>query len=111
LEWDKKCSEIIGGKKSHAVHDVDRKDKIKSEKNRPLKGFFPNGKAIYATYQGKDYKAWVFRNGKIKYSGHFFINPSPAGRAVTKKKALNGWKFWKYKNKDGELDYIDAMRK
>jgi hypothetical protein len=31
--------------------------------------------------------------------------------AVIKKKTINGWKFWKYKDKNGELVYIDTLRK
>jgi hypothetical protein len=62
-------------------------------------------------YKGKEYKAWVYRNGKIKFNGKFFDSPSLAGIAVTKKKTINGWTFWKYKNKDRELVYIDQLRK
>jgi hypothetical protein len=30
---------------------------------------------------------------------------------VTKKIKFNGWRFWKYKNENGELVYIDSLRK
>ena len=40
-----------------------------------------------------------------------FDIPSLAGIAVTKKKTINGWKFWKYKDTNGELVYIDQLRK
>jgi hypothetical protein len=78
---------------------------------RPLRGYFPEGKVIYASYRGKEYKAWANTNGSIKCAGRSYNSPSLAGIAVTKKKTINGWKFWKYKNKDGDLVYIDALRK
>jgi len=53
----------------------------------------------------------VFRTGTIKFAGQLYNSPSLAGMAVTKKKTMNGWKFWKYKDKNGELVYIDQLRK
>ena len=80
---------------------------------RPLKGLLKNWQRIYCTYKGKDYKAMVKPNGIIEVfpSRERFDNPSMAGIAVTKKKTINGWKFWKYKDKTGKLVYIDRLRK
>ncbi len=89
-----------------------RRKKAKGKKEeRPLKGFFPGGKRIYATYKGKDYKAWVYGGGSIRLNGKLYASPSMAGISVTKKKTINGWKFWKYKDKNGKLVYIDQLRK
>ena len=90
-----------------------RMGKAKGRGERPLKGYFPKGKVIYATYKGKEYKAWVYGGGTIKMipSGQLFNSPSMAGISVTKKKTMNGWRFWKYKDKNGELVYIDQLRK
>ena len=82
-----------------------------TKKVRPLKGMFPTGKLIYAAYKGKNYKAWVYSSGTIKYAKQLYNSPSLAGIAVTKKKTINGWKFWKYKDKNGNLVYIDQLRK
>jgi len=78
--------------------------------NRPLKGLFKGGKMIYATYQGKDYKAWVNSNGRISFDGKFYDSPSVAGKAG-RKKSTNGWRFWKYKDKDSKLRPIGDLRK
>jgi len=78
--------------------------------NRPLKGLFKGGKMIYATYQGKDYKAWVNSNGRISFDGKFYDSPSVAGKAA-RKKSTNGWRFWKYKDKGGKLRPIGDLRK
>lgn len=89
-----------------------RKTKVRKVE-RPLRGVFSGGKVIYATYKGKEYKAWVYGGGTIKIipSGKLFNSPSMAGISVTKKKTMNGWRFWKYKDKNGELVYIDQLRK
>ena len=78
-------------------------------KNRPLKQFFRTGKMIYATHKGKAYKAWVRPNGGISYGGATYDTPSGAGKAV-RGKATNGWAFWKYKDKNGELKPLKSMR-
>ncbi len=78
---------------------------------RPLYGLFPKGKVLYCSYKGKEYKAWVCTNARIRVNGQYYDSPSVAGIAVTKKKTINGWKFWKYKDENGELVYIDQLRK
>jgi hypothetical protein len=90
-----------------------KKGKITGKSNRPLKGYFPKGKMIYTNYKGEDYKAWVYGGGAIKMipSGKLFNSPSLAGIAITKKMTMNGWRFWKYKDKNGGLVYIDQLRK
>jgi hypothetical protein len=90
-----------------------KKGKITGKSNRPMKGYFPSGKMIYTSYKGKDYRAWVYGGGAIKLipSGELFNSPSLAGLAITKKSTMNGWRFWKYKDENGELVYIDQLRK
>lgn len=88
-----------------------KKGKVKKTDKRPMHGYFPEGKVIHANYKGKEYKGWVYANGRIKVKGKIFDSLSLAGLAITKKQTMNGWKFWKYKNKDGELVYIDVLRK
>jgi len=108
----KVIEEILGTEK--LVKKKARKRARKAAKGaRPLKGYFPKGKMIYTNYKGKDYKAWVYGGGTIKIipSGELFNSPSMAGISVTKKKTMNGWRFWKYKDKNGELVYIDQLRK
>ncbi len=90
-----------------------KKEKTKRKGERPLKGLLRGYQRIYCSYKGKNYKAKVLPSGVIKMvpSGQLFDSPSMAGISVTKKKTMNGWRFWKYKDKDGELVYIDQLRK
>ncbi len=83
----------------------------RTQAKRPLNGLFPTGKMIYRKYKGKDYKAWISGNGKIKYNGKWYDSPSTVGSIVRGGKTTNGWRFWKYKNKSGELVYLSELRK
>ena len=91
----------------------EKKGKITGESNRPLKGLFRAYQRIYCSYKGEKYRAKVLSSGAIKMipSGKLFNSPSLAGIAITKKKTMNGWRFWKYKDKNGKLVYIDKLRK
>lgn len=110
--------EILGIEKKVKEKRKSRKGKFIKEKRpiskkvkRTLKDKFEAGKVIYATYKGKEYKAWVYRNGGIKLQGKIYETPSGAGKAILDKGAVNGWNFWKYKNKSGELVYLSELRK
>jgi hypothetical protein len=78
---------------------------------RPLRGVFPRGKVIYASYKGKDYKAWVRTNGGIRFNGQTYDSPSGAAKAILDRGAVNGWRFWKYKDKDGNLVMLRDLRR
>jgi hypothetical protein len=110
-EWEKRLGGMIGGRNKPAGRIKKRTDDKSGEK--PLKGLLKNWQRLYTTYKGKDHKAMVRPNGIIEVfpSRERFDSPSMAGIAITKKKTINGWKFWKYKDKNGELVYIDKLRK
>ncbi len=110
-DFKESSDEILGGKKKKSIKKKAVTTKSKDKEERPLHGYFHNGKVIYASYKGKEYKAWVCGNARIKYNGKYYDSPSIAGIAVTHKKTINGWRFWKYKNPKGELVYIDMLRK
>lgn len=106
-EWERQIDGIIGGKKKEVVKNTVKK--VKAE--RPLRGVFSGGKIIYATYKGKEYKAWVLSNGGIKYKGQIYATPTAAAKAIVTKGTINGWNFWKYKDKSGKLRKIAELRK
>jgi len=97
-------------RKSRQGKSTKEKRPISKKIKRPLKGKFESGKVIYATYKGKEYKAWVYGNGGIRFQGKIYETPSGAGKAILDKGAVNGWNFWKYKNSSGELIPIGTLR-
>jgi len=114
-EWrelfEKKRKRRIATTRNSSAKKTSETSKNKTPNQRPLYGCFPRSKVLYAVYKGKDYKAYVYPNGRIKFNGKFYDSPSRAGMAVNRKKTINGWKLWKYKNNNGKLVYIDELRK
>ena len=96
---------------SKAVAKKTKKKGRKTKVKKPLKGYFPTGKRLYATYKRKDYKAWVFGGGSIKFNGKLYNSPSKAAKAIIDRGSVNGWNFWKYKDKAGNLIRIKNLRK
>ncbi len=108
-EWERQINGIIGGKKKKVVKRTVKKAKAGNDK-LPLKGALRHYQPIYANYKGKDYKANVLTSGRIKFNGRLYASPSGAGKAIITKGVVNGWNFWKYKDKSGELRKIADLR-
>lgn len=99
------------GKRKATRKKVKKRRKKAKGVERPLKGTFPGGKVIYATYKGKEYKAWVRTNGGIRFRGRTYDTPSGAAKVIIERGAVNGWNFWKYKDGSGNLATIGNLRK
>ncbi len=110
-EWENIFRNSQQSANNHKVSHK-RKRKYDSKAERPLQGLLKAYQRIYCTYNGKEHKAKVLPNGVVELipSKKRFDSPSMAGIAVIKKKTINGWKLWKYKDKNGELVYIDTLR-
>ena len=93
-----------------------KKKAIPKDGELPLRSLLQNGslrhgQGIYAGYKGKTYKAVVYYSGIIKLDGKTYETPSAAAKAIIDKGQRNGWQFWKYKNKSGELVPLSELRK
>jgi hypothetical protein len=108
-----KRKKIFGKHKGKAKRKKTKKKvrKTKVVKERPLRGVFPGGKVIYAKYKGNIYKAWVKRNGGIRFKGQIHDTPTGAAKEIIEKGAVNGWNFWKYKDGAGNLIKLRTLRK
>ena len=111
-QQEKERSKIFGEKgKAKQKKPTRRLKKAKGERvERPLKGLLGDWQRIYASYKGKEYKAKILPNGRIELNGQMYDTPSGAGKAVIDAGAVNGWDFWKYKNKSGDLVAIRDLR-
>jgi hypothetical protein len=98
---------LIGGK----VELRRRKAKIRKGKgtNR-LVGIVNRRISLKAKYKGKEFRATLRKDGKIRFNGKLYGSPSGAGRAIIKR-ACNGWWFWHYKNEKGEWVRLNEIRK
>ncbi len=112
IQQDKEIDELFKTHKPASKKQTKRKQKrVAAKTDRPLKGFFEGGKVLYAKYKGKEHKAWVNRLGRIRFNGKYYDTPTAVGKAIITKRAVNGWNFWKYKDKSGKLLKIADLRK
>jgi hypothetical protein len=68
------------------------------------------GLAVYARFKGQRYEATLYPDGRVRYSGKEYGSPSGAGKAAIGYKTLNGWKFWRYLDDQGDEHYITDLR-
>lgn len=66
---------------------------------------------IRAEYKGDLYKAIVRSSGLVCFKGKIYSSCSLAAMAITQTTTINGWKFWKYMNSEGQWVYLDHLRK
>ena len=77
-------------------------DKSKASKLKSLVGLVSKKTSLYRTYKGKEYRALLTPRGKIKLGGKVYLTPTAAAKAIVKRTAVNGWKFWYIKDMNGE---------
>ena len=75
-----------------------------------LAGYFSKGQKIQWTYKGKTYRAYVKRNGVIRFQKKVFTSPSSAASLITKR-MMNGWYCWKYERAPGDWVFLNELRK
>lgn len=102
----KDMEELLGGFRP-------RRQKVEDNgKGRPvLAPYVTRRLPLRMEYKGKTLKATVLRDGRIRFKGRIYNSPSVAGAKARKRRTLNGWKSWKFKDASGKWVYIDALRK
>jgi hypothetical protein len=108
-QWERQFNDIIGGRRIKPAKITSRKIHLDTT-DLPLKGLLRHYQPIYATYKGRDYKANVLKSGKIKLNGKIYLSPSGAAKSIIDKGAVNGWSFWKYKDKNGDLKSLKLLK-
>ena len=62
------------------------------------------------TYKGKEYKAMLSSNGKIKLGNKIFYTPTAAAKSVVDRSTVNGWTWWYIKDSSGEWVKLSEYR-
>jgi hypothetical protein len=71
-----------------------RKSTKKSDTINGLKGLFKSSKVLVRTYKGKEYKAKLLKNGKIRYKNKVYASATASAKVITKRTSINGLEFW-----------------
>lgn len=98
---------ILGGK-TKAIKNK-RNDK-KNVNKFQLHDLLPIGTNLFSKYKGVENVATIEENGKIKIQNKYFNSPSLSAYLITQR-PTNGWTFWKYRDSNGRLVFIDTLRK
>lgn len=97
---NQKVENILGSKER-------KKKKVSKRRSTAPKGIeilklIPSGTQIRGKYKGKETFATIESDGKILLNGKSFTSLSAAGKSIINRGNVNGWLFWRYKNKNGE---------
>jgi len=65
---------------------------------------------IRATHKGEAYEATVRGDGTIRFRGTFYNSPSGTGKGAIGR-AVDGWLFWRFKDREGQWVRLDELRK
>ncbi|MGP8258875.1 MAG: hypothetical protein ACLQM6_02865 [Acidobacteriaceae bacterium] len=68
-----------------------------------------NSLQLRAVYKGKTYRAFLLKDGSIRFKNRKYMSPSAAGREVIQR-ACNGWAFWRYQTAPGQWVRLSALR-
>jgi hypothetical protein len=67
---------------------------------------------LRAQHKGKVFKARVLSNGVISFAGKRFQSPSMAAcAALPHRRAVNGWRFWRYERAPGDWVPLRELRR
>lgn len=102
-----KRARLLGGH----VHKQRRRRKAAHVKgSATLAGLLDQRKAIRGEYKGWVYSATLRKDGRISFNGSLYDSPTAAARA-TGNRRVNGWTFWKYRDKAKGWITISHLRR
>lgn len=82
----------------------------KSNKYKALAGMVKTKTALFRTYKGKGYKAFLHPDGIIKIGKQRFNTPTGAAKTIVTEHAVNGWTFWYIETPGGEWVRLSEYR-
>jgi hypothetical protein len=82
----------------------------KSSSDPNLIRLLPGGARLRANYKGKQYRARVRRDGRVRFNGQLYPSLSSAAKSIVKR-TTNGWWFWKAEKGKGNWVRLDKVRR
>lgn len=74
-----------------------------------LAGSFDRAIALCGLRAGYEYRGSLKKNGEISYDGTSYPSPTAAASAAVGRR-INGWSFWKYRNKNGAWVPLSTLK-
>ena len=97
---------LLGKEKASEVEETTAKGKPPA-----LANYFEGSKKLQARFKGKILKAYIRRNGLIRFKGEDYRIPSHAAAKACKRPTCNGWTFWQYERATGDWVKLNELRK
>ena len=66
---------------------------------------------IKGRFRNRTLRAWVRRDGSIRYDGQVFNSPSTAAARACGRRRCNGWQFWTYERAPGDWVRLTELRR
>jgi len=106
---NKEVSSLFDTVRMNLVQAVEER-RPKSSANPELIRLLPGGARLRANYKGKQYRARVRRDGRVRFNGDLYTSLTLAAKSVTKR-YFNGWWFWKVEKGKGNWVRLSRVRR
>lgn len=103
-------SELFGARAARAGRGVAKRSARRASTGAPpLAPFASQVREIRARYKGREIRATVESDGRIRLGRHLHRSPSGAAESVVNR-PCSGWTFWKWRGSEGEWVPLEALR-
>jgi hypothetical protein len=97
---------LMGGKLAQRR----QRQQARREGIRALQGLLERRRELRGWHKGYEYRATLRKDGTIKYGNELFTSPQAAILSAIGRR-YNGWRFWHYRNTDGEWIPLQTLRR
>ena len=66
---------------------------------------------IKGRFKNRTHRAWVRRDGSIRFDGQVYNSPSTAAARACGRDRCNGWRFWTYERAPGDWVRLTELRR
>ncbi len=103
--------DLFGEKRKGPISPPEDDDPSPDEGRTPaLLKYASTVRKLRARFKGKLVRAWVRRDGRIRFNSKLYTSPSTAAKMAVGRRSCNGWKFWTYERAPGDWVPLTALR-